>query len=174
MLKKFLGKILKGAKTIGIKKLNELEAKNPWLVKLANIFILAGFDVGGALLDKDKDNAAQLQKILKVHTNSIIEEGAALAQGKIDDFTDETLATAATVYLDGAQNILKSLIDDNPDNQAQVKEILEAYKARLIGSALDLVTEKASVKIREKLDPVLAEVVIEILQSLDEMLGEEN
>lgn len=171
MLKKLFSSIVKTASTIGSQKLNELKNFSPLLNRLANILILAGRDIIMALLDKDKDNAAQLQKILKVHTNSIITEGAELGKEKLLSFHDIKLATAAVIYLDGAEELLKSLIDDNPDNEGQARAIIDRYKERVLAPTVDIATDKIADLIRAKVnDPIIANLVIEVLQSLDELV----
>ena len=81
---------------------------------------------------------------------------------------DVALANQIVHLLDAAEEVLKALIDDNPDNEAQLKAIWERRKGTLLAEGVDLATDKISDLIRQKVkDPVLANIIIDILQNLD-------
>lgn len=169
MLKKLLSSIIKAAAKIGGRKLDKF--KNVYLTKLAMLFLNAGESVGLALLDEDKDNEAQLKSIIRSNTVVAISAGTELGREKVLTFKDLQLANTIVAYLNGVEEVLKALIDEDPNNEEQIKAIWHRRRSDLVGQSLDLATDKLSELIRKKItDPLLAGVIIEILQSVDEMV----
>lgn len=162
-------KVIKAAVTAGERRLANIT--NPLVKKLVMFFVASGEAVLLALLDDVKDNNAQLLAIARGRTLEAITLGSELGREKILTFKDVTLANAIVAYLAGVEEVLKALVDDDPNNEAQVREIWERRKNALLGASIDIVTDKLADKIRERIkDPILAGIIIEMLQSLDELV----
>jgi len=171
MLKQLLSKIIKAAVTVGERRLKTIS--NPLIQKLVFFFIGAGEDVLLALLDNEPNNNAQILAIAKKNAVLAINLGAELGRDKVGGFKDIKLSHAIIEYLNGIEEVLKALIDENPDNEGQVLEIWRRRKIALIGDSLDIVTDRLAEKIRQKIkDPIMAGVIIELLQSLDSLVNE--
>ncbi len=171
MLKKFLSSIVKVASAAGRKRLATL--KNPLLVRFVPISITTSEETLLALLDGDDANEAQVLGIVRRQTVRLIEEGAEIGKEKLLTFNDLQLANAIIAYLNGGMEVLKALLDANPNNEAQILEIWKRRRKELAGETLDLVTDKLDEIIRKKIkDPTLANVVIEMLESLDLLVKE--
>ena len=169
MLKKLLQSIIKGAVRIGERKLENI--KNALLSRLALLFIGAGEEIALALLDDDKNNEAQLAAIIRRNTAVAIQKGSEIGREKLLALKDVQLATAIVAYLNGAEEMLTALVDENPDNEAQIKDIWQRRRRELLGETLDIATDKLAELVKAKIkDPILAGIVIEILQSLDELV----
>lgn len=162
-------KVIKAAVTAGERRLANIT--NPLVKKLVMFFVASGEAVLLALLDDVKNNNAQLLAIARSRTLEAITLGSELGREKILTFKDVTLANAIVAYLAGVEEVLKALVDDDPNNEAQVREIWERRKNALLGASIDIVTDKLADKIRERIkDPILAGIIIEMLQSLDELV----
>lgn len=173
MLKKLLSKIIGAAIKIGRKQLDKL--KNNKLARLIEVFVNAGGDVMHVLLDNDDNNEKQLLELLKRHTQRIVAEGAGIGREKLAEMKDQSLAVALVGYLDGAEEVIGALLDEDPNNEAQLKLIWERRKKVLIGDGVDLATDKLSEIIRKKVkDPTLADIIIDILQGIDELVQSPN
>lgn len=171
MLKQFLSKIIKVAVTAGERRLSN--ATNPLVKRMVLFFVSSGEAVLLALLDDDKDNNAQLLAITRARSVEAITIGSELGREKVLAFKDVKLANAIVAYLAGVEEVLKSLLDADPNNEAQVLAIWERRKLALLGDSLDIVTDKLAEKIRLRIkDPILAGIIIEMLQSLDELVKE--
>lgn len=171
MLKNLLSKIVKAAITIGERRLSKTD--NPTLRRALLFFIGSGEKIILALLDDDKDNATQLQSIVKAQAVEAVNIAALFAAERIRLFKDPKLATAMMQYLGGTEEVFKALLDENPDNEAQILEIWQRRKAAIIGDGVDILTDRLADLIRKKVgDPVLAAIIIEVLQSLDDLVKE--
>jgi hypothetical protein len=173
MLKKFLSSIIKVAVTAGERRLST--ATNPLVKRMVLFFVASGEAVLLALLDENKDNNAQLMAITRSRTVEAITLGSELGREKITAFKDVKLANAIIQYLAGVEEVLKALVDEDPNNEAQVLAIWERRKLALLGDSLDVVTDRLADKIRERIkDPILAGIIIEMLQSLDDLVKAPN
>lgn len=173
MLKKFLSSVIKAAVAAGRKRLDTL--KNPLLSRLMAVFVNGGEEVLLALLDDEKDNEAQMLEIAKRQSTNLLEKGVELGREKLLKFKDLQLANALVSYLNGTEEVLKALLDVDPNNEAQVLEIWKRRRQELAGETLDLVTDKLAEKIRQKIkDPTLAAIIIEMLQNLDLLVKNEG
>lgn len=171
MLKKLLSNIVSTATRIGRRKLEKIS--NSLLARLVMIFINAGEDIMQALLDDDPNNEKQILDLVKKHARRVVAEGATIGREKLDNMQDKTLRSALIAYMDGAEDMLEALLDDNPDNETQLKALWEQRKKILLGETMDIATDKIAELIRKKItDPTLAELIISIVQSLDELVKE--
>lgn len=169
MLKKLLSSIVKAAITAGERQLNKIT--NALLKQLVLLFIGTGEKILLALLDDDKNNEKQLLQVVKESTAQIISVGSNLGRDKLNAFKDAKLATAIGQYLNGTEEVLKALVDDNQDNEGQIREIWQRRKLAILGDSLDVVTDQLATAIRKKIkDPIMANVIIELLQSLDDLV----
>lgn len=169
MLKKLLSKIVKAAITIGERRLDTIG--NPLLKRLALIFIAAGEAVILALLDSDQNNEAQLIAVLHSNAASVIKIGGDLGRSKLSQLKDTKLSEGITLYLNGVEEVLSALVDSNPDNEAQIKEIWQRRKLAMLEDSVDIATDKLSALIRKHIkDQVIANLVIEVVQSLDDLV----
>lgn len=170
MLKNLLSKIVKAAITIGERRLAKTD--NPTLRRALLFFIASGEKIILALLDAEKDNATQLQGIVKGQAVEGVNIASMFAADRIRLFKDPKLASAMMQYLGGTEEVFKALLDENPDNEAQILEIWQRRKA-IIGDGVDILTDRLAELIRKKVgDPVLAAIIIEVLQSLDDLVKE--
>lgn len=173
MLKKFLSSIVKAATAAGRKRLENV--KNPLLIRLLSVFVNGGEMVLLALLDENQENEQQLVEIAKRQSILLLEKGAELGREKLLAFKDVSLANAIVSYLNGVEEVLKVLLDDNHNNEAQVLEIWKRRRRELAGETLDLVTDTLAEQIRKKIsDPTIAGLIIEMLQNLDLLMKGEG
>lgn len=173
MLKNLLAKIIKAAITAGERKLDKIG--NTLLRRIVLFFVGAAEAILLALLDDDKDNEAQIARIAKEQLTGLVGQGAQLGKERIGKFKDPKLANAISEYIDGTEEVLKALLDENPDNEAQVLAIWQRRKKAFFGDGLDIATDHLAERIRAKIkDPILAGVIIEVLQSLDDLVKEER
>lgn len=169
MLKKLLVSIIKTAFKIGGKKLEGI--KNVIYSRLAILFVSSGEKVTLALLDDDKDNEEQIKKIIQGATIGAIDSGTEIAREKLVTLKDKKLAAALMLYVNGSQEVLKALIDEDTDNESQLLEIWNRRKKELLGDGFDILTDKVADLVRDKIqDPELAGGIIEILASLDDVV----
>lgn len=169
MLKNLLAKIVKAAITIGERQLDKIG--NPLLKRLALIFIGAGEDVILALLDNDSNNEKQLLEVLHKNAAQVIKVGGELGREKLGKLNDRKLAEGIILYLNGVEEVMAALVDENPNNEAQIREIWERRKLALLGDTVDIATDKLADLIRKKVkDPILANIIIDVLQSVDDLV----
>ena len=171
MLKKLLEVIISAAARIGqreVKKINSL-----LLSRLLPVQIKASEQILVALIDKDKDNDKQLVEILKRNFSLTLTEGTDLAKIELAKIKDEELRTALITYIDGLEEVLLALLDDNKENEQQLKVIWNKRKAQIIGSSIDIVTDKIADVVRKKVDDAeIAAIIISVIQSLDLFIKE--
>lgn len=171
MLKNLLSKIVRAAIAIGERKLQK--TNNPTLKRALLFFIGSGEKIILALLDDDKDNATQLQGIVKAQAVEGVTIASQFGAERIRLFKDQKLANAMMQYLGGTEEMFKALLDENPDNEAQILEIWNRRKMAIIGDGVDIATDRLADLIRKKVgDPILANFIIEIVQSLDDLVKE--
>lgn len=169
MLKNLLSKIVKAAVTIGERKLSKTD--KPILRRALLFFIGGGEKVILALLDDDKDNARQLEGIVKSQAVEGVNIATEFGRERVLLFSDKKLAAALMQYSAGTEEVFKALLDENPDNEAQIVEIWNRRKMAIIGDGVDILTDRLAAKIREKVkDPILAGIIIEVLQELDNVV----
>lgn len=169
MLKNLLSKLVKAAVTIGERKLHK--TNNPTLKRALLFFINSGEKVILALLDDDKDNAGQLQGIVKGQAVEGVNIATQFGADRIRLFKDAKLANALMQYLGGTEEVFKALLDENPDNEAQILEIWNRRKLAILGDGVDILTDRLAALIREKIkDPILSTIIIEVLQELDNVV----
>lgn len=171
MLKNLLSKIVAAAIAIGERRLQKTE--NALLKRALLFFIDSGKKVILALLDDDKDNNAQLHQIVKLQAVQGVNIASEFGRERVLLFQDKKLAAAIIQFIGGTEEMFKSLLDENPDNEAQIVEIWKRRKLLLLGDGMDILTDKLADLIRKKVgDPILAGIIIEILQSLDDLVKE--
>lgn len=171
MLKNPLSKIVKTAIAIGERRLEKTDS--PILRRALLFFIASGEKIILALLDDDKDNAKQLQGIVKAQAAEGVNIAAQFATDRLLSLKDKKLAEAMLQYLGGTEEIFKALLDDNPNNEAQIIEIWNRRKAAIIGDGVDILSDRLADLIRKKVkDPILANFIIEMVQSLDDLVKE--
>lgn len=169
MLKKLLEVIVKAAAKIGQKQVAKLN--NNLLVRLLPVQINASEEVLRALLDDDKDNDAQLVEVLKRNFTITLSEGAELANEALLKLENKDLAFALQSYVAGTREILTALLDDDKDNEAQLKAIWHKRKEHLIGSGVDIVTDIFKKVIDKKVaDPEIRAILIAIIEGLDDFV----
>lgn len=171
MLKKVLTGFVNAAVNIGRRQAEKI--KNPLLLRLVLVIVNAGEDLIKVLLDEDKDNEAQLKDLAYKHAAVVIGEGAILGREKLAQLKDPTLAANLVLIVNGAEEVLKALVDDNQDNETQLLAIWNSYKKKLIGEGVDLATDKVAELVRKKVkDANLAAIIIGILEDLDRLVKE--
>lgn len=169
MLKNLLSKIVKAAVTIGERKLAKTD--KPILRRALLFFIGGGEKVILALLDDDKDNAKQLETIVKMEAVEGVNIAAEFGRERVLLFRDRKLANAIMQYIGGTEEVFKALLDENPENEAQIVDIWNRRKMAIIGDGVDIVTDRLAAVIREKIkDPILASIIIELLQEVDNVV----
>jgi len=172
MLKKILNSVIKAAIKIGHKQLSKV--KNVVIRRLAMFFIEAGQTIALIYLDDDKENEKQLKSAVRALTQRALDEGIELAKEKLLVLKDASLRDALLVYLTGVQKIAGVLVDEDPNNEAQVKAVFESIKKELISVSVDLATDKLAYLIGTKVkDPVLQEVINDFLEMIDDILDKE-
>lgn len=166
MLKKLLSKIVKAAVTIGERRLEK--TSNVLLKRALIFFIQSGEKVILSLLDDDSNNTAQLQLIVKNQAIEGVTIAGEFARERTLLFRDKKLANTILQYIAGTEEVFKALLDENPNNEAQIIEIWNRRKMGILGDGLDILTDKLAEIIRQKInDPILAEIIIELLKEVD-------
>ncbi|RMG90189.1 MAG: hypothetical protein D6706_20075 [Chloroflexi bacterium] len=141
---------------------------------IVSTLLRTGERIVKALLDDNNNNAEQMKQIGKEEAGVVVDELTQVAKGKIEAFKDKELREALLVYLDGASKLVKLLIDDNPDNEAQVKAHWQEIKPAVFNESYDVFISKAGQVLEKKVeDEFLRQTILEILESLRDILGGE-
>lgn len=117
------------------------------------------------LSDDDPENAEQLKEIQK---DAIAENVASyhvyVNDNLLNKIENESLRGGASVLLNSAKDVTLALTDDNPDNNEQLKIILEEYDVPLASNAKAIIIDKLS----QYPENDTAQLAIEVLRLIDE------
>lgn len=127
-------------------------------------------NVSGTLLkivsiysDDNEDNKAQMEQLGKeVIQENIIDYHQYTVDNLLVKLTDPDLKNGAEIILNNAKNIGLILTDENPDNNAQLRALLEDQDVILAETAKDILVSKL-----KQSENDTAQMIVELLEFLD-------
>ncbi len=121
-----------------------------------------------ALSDDNANNKEQLKQIQQdAIVENVIDYHQYLVDNHIAKLNDVNLRNGATIVLAASRDVAIVLTDDNPDNSAQLKELLENYDAPTAGAAQDILISFIEKKIEEKGGNDTLETLLTLLKFVD-------
>ena len=134
-----------------------------WLEDAANNLTSFLKDVVKDLSDNDLNNAEQIKARVSQHSPNFIDNNFKGVELLIEKVDDPSLRVAAKGFIDPVKDILKVSLDENPDNKAQLKAIVDKYKVEKVDLLFDTIADV----IEKKDDSMMGQIIAEYLRNQD-------